>query len=386
MTEGTDIKINGYLDITKVNISSEALGSAISQAYNAYSSVSSLLKGGGSSGFGSYNQFAKTLAANRGQDPNDSGFDETQIAVLKALRGISDGLKKMSTSIVGFMQMGFGFVEDIYKQMKRSSPLLEMIENLFNLAVTLFFMPLGNKLGEMLIPAVMDMMDAVLEMWEAFDDMTLGEMFSMALEKGIEIISDLLNDMGNILASEEGIVGDIGRLLIGLSTFLETSGESLLNFAMDILSFMMEHLGTFIGLAVGFFVASLAIQTGIYSYLLSGIFKDLGLGTAAGIMSAAAVLSGGTAVIGGISAGVWAGSMVPTMATGGYVPATTGGQLVVLGEGGEGEYVIPESKMGSAMGMSATYNFYGLTNSELQSTIRGTVNEMISESKYKGGF
>lgn len=37
---------------------------------------------------------------------------------------------------------------------------------------------------------------------------------------------------------------------------------------------------------------------------------------------------------------------IPGLASGGYVPATPGGRIVRLGEGGEGEWVIPDSKMG----------------------------------------
>lgn len=37
---------------------------------------------------------------------------------------------------------------------------------------------------------------------------------------------------------------------------------------------------------------------------------------------------------------------IPAFATGGYVPASPGGTIVRVGEGGEGEYIVPKSKMG----------------------------------------
>jgi phage-related minor tail protein len=43
--------------------------------------------------------------------------------------------------------------------------------------------------------------------------------------------------------------------------------------------------------------------------------------------------------------GPWA-VPVPKMATGGYVPPRPGGTAAIIGEGGEGEYVVPESQMG----------------------------------------
>lgn len=40
---------------------------------------------------------------------------------------------------------------------------------------------------------------------------------------------------------------------------------------------------------------------------------------------------------------------IPGFATGGYVPATPGGTIVRVGEGGEGEYIVPKSKMGGVV-------------------------------------
>ena len=49
------------------------------------------------------------------------------------------------------------------------------------------------------------------------------------------------------------------------------------------------------------------------------------------------------------------------MASGGYVPATPGGTLVRLGEGGQGEWVIPNSQMSlvGAGGPSVVLEFTG---------------------------
>lgn len=44
------------------------------------------------------------------------------------------------------------------------------------------------------------------------------------------------------------------------------------------------------------------------------------------------------------------------MATGGYVPARYGGTLALLAEGGEGEYVVPESRIGGSGTLHVTHN------------------------------
>ena len=68
-----------------------------------------------------------------------------------------------SSNIIGTsLKKGFGIVEDIYGRLKSASPLLQAIESMFNLAMQLFFMPLGNKLAEVLIPSVLRLVDDVV--------------------------------------------------------------------------------------------------------------------------------------------------------------------------------------------------------------------------------
>ena len=104
--------------------------------------------------------------------------------------------------------------------------------------------------------------------------------------------------------------------------------------------------------------------------------------------------------------------MVDQMASGGYVSATEGGRMVVVGEGGEGEFIIPESKLGSMMDnisdrmvdvaasspreessaqteatvINNYFNITGYTDSELRSIIKETVNRQISQSRLRSGF
>ena len=112
------------------------------------------------------------------------------------------------------------------------------------------------------------------------------------------------------------------------------------------------------------------------------------------------------------------------LAEGGFVPATPGGRQVILAEGGEGEFVIPASKMAAVMqggsgalmdvmgGMSvsevydnsvtsgksysnssfggnvvnANYYINGYTDSDLQRIIRDTVNDLVYDSRLRGRY
>ena len=76
---------------------------------------------------------------------------------------------------------------------------------------------------------------------------------------------------------------------------------------------------------------------------------------------------------------------IPALASGGYVPATPGGRIVRLAEGGQGEYVIPESKMGWFGGPTIVVNvdlgnahIYGVD--DLDDRIKRNVGEAIRDA------
>lgn len=377
MTDGS-IKIvaNLTLDEEQIRKEGERVAGVFSNALSNQRILRSLISGN----VDSYNSLLKQKAIEKGKDPDKVGLSDEAVAGLKLLQGIQSSMKALANSLTGLVKMGLGYVEDIYKQMKRASPLLETIESLFSLAITLFFMPLGNKLGELLIPAVMEMMEAVMEIWDKFDEAgSLGEMMEMAVKYGVELLAGFFNNIGEILSEETGIIGTIGKLFVTLSDFLENHGENLINLVTGLLEFMIGHLDWIIGSIITLLIASVSIQMGILAALVAA--NPLG---AVGLVTAGIAFGTGLEVTRMVSNVHDLG--IPGFASGGYIPATPGGQLIVAGEGGEGEYIIPESRIRSGLGMNATYNFYGLSNSELQSTIRSTVNDMISESKYKGGF
>ena len=70
-------------------------------------------------------------------------------------------------------------------------------------------------------------------------------------------------------------------------------------------------------------------------------------------------------------------------ATGGYVPATPGGVPAIIGEGGEGEYVIPESKMNGLGGVTIVFsgNVYGMNDFKQQ--VRSIMNEYTTKANFR---
>lgn len=313
---------------------------------------------------------AKEILATEEEEDKAKG-DRTS----RYLSQISSASGKLADTGVSILKNTFGVIEDIYQRVKAASPLLQTIESLFNLAMTLFFMPLGNKLAEVLLPAVLELVDGVVEMWEAFDGMSLTEMVEYMMEYGVSLFSGFFQDIGGLLEDQGGILGTIGSLISWVGDFLENSAYDVLSGLLNVMEWILDNIKTVISLIVAFYAMQYAsnIAMMVVQASNSGWGAWLGIGAVA---TAGAVAGLGT--YGGLTA--------LGLAEGGYVPAREGGTPAIIGEGGEGEYVIPESKM---EGMGTTYNyfqFYGLTNDELVSTIDDRISRQISGSRIRGSF
>ncbi len=282
---------------------------------------------------------------------------------------VTKGVKQAETAISSSLKKGFGIVEEIYGKLKSASPLLQTIESLFNLAMTLFFMPLGNKLAEVLIPATIELLDKVVDMWDAFEGKSLGEMFSIAISQGVKLFGEYFNNIGGILQEQGGMVASIGNLLQTVGDFITNHGANLLNLILGATTTILANFKHFVSAWVAMKVAEMALSA-------MGNIEKATIGKVVGYSAIASLLAFGGAELALTGFG---------MAEGGYVPAKAGGSLRVLGEGGKGEYVIPEDKMGG-VGGNITYNIYGYTDSELQTRIKETVNEQISQGRIRGAF
>lgn len=269
----------------------------------------------------------------------------------------------------------FGILEDIHKRMKSASPLLQTIESLIQLAVTLFFMPLGNKLAEVMLPAVLDLVDAVVDMWDSFEGQTLGEMFEHALDYGVDLFADYFRDLGSLLEDQGGILGAIGSLMTWVGDFLDNNAQGLLEGILNVMEWVLDNIKTVISLIVAFYTMQYASNIAMMAVTASSgsIAGWFGLG---GAVAAGAIAGLGT----------FAGLTFLGLAEGGHVDARPGGTPAIIGEGGEGEWVIPDSKMGSVGTTNNYYTFNGFTSDDVIRLIRDEVSSQVSLSRLKGGF
>lgn len=309
-----------------------------------------------------------------------SGFWATSA---QAANTVLPAVTKISNVLQSGLNTVIGTVQDIYNRLKQSSPLLQTIESLFNLAVQLFFMPLGNKLATVLLPAVLELVDGVMEIWDKFEGKSLGEMLTIAISEGARLFGEYIANIGTLLKEEGGVVGSIGSTLVVLGNLISSKGAEIINGISKLLEFIMQNLPGIITALVAF-----KIMTGA---MLAAIV----LNTAMTAGAASLWTLGGAAVAGAVTAGV-ASAAISNMfgtetdisghANGGYIPPTPGGKIIRVAEGGEGEYIIPESKRLATGGNTYNITINGMTNDELKTYITDIVNDRTNEYRLRSGF
>lgn len=152
----------------------------------------------------------------------------------------------------------------------------------------------------------------------------------------------------------------IGNFFSGLWSGIVSGAQGFFNSVAGVLSPIANWINNNVIQPVARFFG------GLWNGVLNGLFglvRGIGnvMGTIGGIIKGPinAIISGINAVIGGINrlkVPDWVPGLggktpniptIPQLATGGIIPPTPGGQHVVVAEGGQAEWVVPESKMAS---------------------------------------
>lgn len=262
-------------------------------------------------------------------------------------------------------------VAAIYKQMKKSSPVLQAVSNLFELAWNLLWMPLGNALGTFLLPMAEDLIEFALLFNELFTDFSFEKLME-TYYAGLNFIWGALWDIGNALPDM------IFNLLIdGLKSLFTAIGfdagvkalegfqewrSGVMDFLRNLPNKIWEGLRWLIDQVGRFFTNLFDKITKLPEQI--GTFFANALGK---------VLDVGSNVIDSIK------SIIP-FATGGIV---TGPTLGLIGEAGP-EAVVPLDK---ANGIGTTYviningDVYGVQ--DLESRIERAIQRTANKAYYR---
>lgn len=252
----------------------------------------------------------------------------------------------------------FGILQDVHQRLVQASPLLQSIESLFNLAVQLFFMPLGTKLATEMLPAILELVDNVMEIWEGFEGKTLGELLGDTIELGAEIFGEYFKDLGKQLSEEGGILGSIGKVLYGLGDFIEDHGEQLLSMITTLGAFIMNNLDWLVGFLVG-------LKTMQYMMGMAQIAASAG----ASIPFVGSLV--GASIAGGLIAGIATTSGLSSSGLDTYTPKSTAPT---------GNY------FGSNSTTNLTINVNGYTDTDLTGKITDAINNNTNLSRLRGVY
>lgn len=227
----------------------------------------------------------------------------------------------------------------------------------------------------------------------------------------LAIISAIAAGATLIIQNWDTIAGFFGGIFDAIGNIVGGAFEGVKNAAKgawDFITGLFGNLASFFGsifstawnAVKAVFSTGGKIFTGIVDGIING-FKAIVNGIIGGINRVVAIpfnaingiLNGLRGIdILGIRPFGWLGTIgvpqIPRLATGGIVPDTRGGRMILAGEGGQDEWVVPESKMASLLeqindrgGGNITVNVYGTfaTSSSEQRKVAEVIAQRIQE-------
>lgn len=195
----------------------------------------------------------------------------------------------------------------------------------------------------------------------------VGQWFNDVFAQIGQVVSDIVDSIGKWF---DDMFSGIWNGLVAIGNFFRETFQNVWNFITSIFSNIgnffkgvwdtivniFSKVGTAVGDAVG--GAFKAVVNGVLGFVEHFINTPMNL-----INGFIDLINGAFGAI-GVNIGHVPTVNLPRLATGGIVEATAGGRIIMAGEGGEDEWVVPESKMSSlidqlnARGGGETINIY----------------------------
>lgn len=290
------------------------------------------------------------------------------LEVGKVLKILPGPLGKIGR-IMGLVGAIAPIIAGIYNRMKKASPVLQAISSLFQLALDLVLMPIGNMLGEYLLPLAQTMIEFAIAFNTLFSDFSFGTLLDVFMRLG-EIVTATIQTLWNMLFDLLWSVGNaipdlvFSLIMDGLESLFRSCG---MNDVADNIKSFKNSFFELKSTITSWIRALPSVLSGLPNVLLAGL-KSL--------------LSGGDFVQGvknrwNETIGSWTGVK---LATGGVVTNPT---IALVGEAGP-EAVVPLDKAG---GIGTTYviningDVYGV--SDLESRIERVIQRTANKAYYR---
>lgn len=139
-----------------------------------------------------------------------------KVAGSQLMKLMSDKLGGPLAMIGGMVGAVVSILGAIWKMLKKSSPILQAVGDLFNLAMTLFFLPFGNAIGKIFLP----LLETLVEFAIVFNDVVssyldpIADAISNQLYKIFSVSLTVLKAIAPYIADIAGIFGDIAASIV----------------------------------------------------------------------------------------------------------------------------------------------------------------------------
>lgn len=139
-----------------------------------------------------------------------------KVAGSQLMKLMSDKLGGPLAMIGGMVGAIVSILGAIWKMLKKSSPILQAVGDLFNLAMTLFFLPFGNAIGKIFLP----LLETLVEFAIVFNDVVssyldpIADAISNQLYKIFSVSLTVLKAIAPYIADIAGIFGDIAASIV----------------------------------------------------------------------------------------------------------------------------------------------------------------------------
>ena len=324
------------------------------------------------------------------------------VAGMLVSKAITDDLGGPLATITGGIAAIVSTIGMMWKMMKKSSPILQAVEDLFNLAMILFFLPFGNALGTIFLP----ILETIIEFALLFNEMitpflepiaeAIAGFISVVLGAMLELLEALLPYIVPIMTILGELIAAPIEILTGWVEWIKNNSDEIKApldifkyfFTTDFQEKLKEIVGEKIARVIengGKIVNFLADIIGIIKIIsntIQSVFKPIGETVGGAVESAKDFVKPGWDYFTGGGLVGWSLRKlgIKPFATGGIVTSPT---LSLIGERGP-EAVVP---LNEANGIGATYvvningDVYGI--SDLESRIERVIQRTANKSYYR---
>lgn len=258
-------------------------------------------------------------------------------------------------ALLGGIALGVGSIVALLNKLVKASPVLQGVLDLFNLAVNMLLMPLGNAIGEKMLPAVLEMVTWAVDVG--------GPALATLVDAGQWVWDFFAGDQF------QGIFDAIDMMKDG--QFLEGLGKLLYNLLMNV---------PWIKMLVSFWQQLWSWIKPAWDTLSNTILTPIKSAIGAIVQALDSIGNFGGGIVDNVKGFLG-------LASGGLVMGTPFGTPAIIGEGGQSELIVPldevQETFNGGKGITIVFQgpVYGMN--DFKRTVTDIASEAINSARYR---